>query len=169
MDILPIIKYPSPILSQKTEKVSLITEEIASLIPRMKESMKEHEGVGLAAPQINDLRQIIVIKEKDAAQAFLNPRILKKSREVTTEEEGCLSLPGLFLSVKRYEKITLSCLNEKGKSITIEAKGLAARIFQHEVDHLNGKLIINRIAPWKKYKIRAELKKFKDAYEKKNS
>ena len=81
-------------------------------------------------------------------QAFLNPKILKQSREKEEDEEGCLSLPDLFLKVKRAQRIEVLALTSEGEEVKMEAEGLAARIFQHEIDHLNGKLIIHRVNLW---------------------
>ena len=93
--------------------------------------------------------------------AFLNPVITKKSRKVTSEEEGCLSLPGIFVPVKRAETVELTCRTPQGEEVKVQAQGLIARIFQHEVDHLNGRLIINSISPVKRFKIEKQLKELK--------
>ena len=144
----------------------------------MIETMYAAEGIGLAAPQIGISKRIIIVEtsdnpratvreEKDKPRtirqlaevqgkplAFLNPTILKKSGKPVVEEEGCLSLPGIFVRVKRSEKITLECQTPKGRTVKIEAGGLIARIFQHEIDHLNGKLISDYLNPLKKLELR---------------
>tara|TARA_Y100000310_G_C20537532_1_gene741613 strand:+ start:300 stop:809 length:510 start_codon:yes stop_codon:yes gene_type:complete len=155
--MLKIIKYPSRILKKKTRKIEEITPEILALLPQMETAMEKNQGIGLAAPQIGVSKQIIIVKGEKKNQAFLNPKIEQKNKKTEIEEEGCLSLPGLFLPIRRSLSISLSCYTKKGQSITIEARGLAARIFQHEIDHLQGKLIIDRITPLQRWKIRKEL------------
>ena len=176
MTTLPIVCYPKKILKQKAEEVLDITSQIKKLIPQMVETMYKNEGIGLAAPQIGISKRIIIVetsenpraavREKsrpfDKAQgkplAFLNPVITKKLGKPVTEEEGCLSLPGTFVRVKRSQKITLECQTAEGKVVKIEAGGLIARIFQHEIDHLNGKLIIDHVSPLQRFKLRKQLK-----------
>jgi len=162
--MLKIIKYPAAILKKQTKKVEEITPKLLSLVAHMEVAMEKSKGIGLAAPQIGVSMQIIVVKDSTdntRHQVFLNPKILKKSKKQETDEEGCLSLPGLFLSIKRAEGVRLSCSTKEGKPIMIEATGLAARIFQHEIDHLQGKLIIDRITPFKRWKIKKELQQIK--------
>ena len=173
MATLPIVTYPKKILKQKAEEVLRITPEIKKLIPQMIETMYANEGIGLAAPQIGISKRIIIVETSDNPRAtvrggkakpfdkargkplaFLNPTILKKSRELVTEEEGCLSLPGVFVQVKRSEKITLECQTPERTDVKIEAGGLIARIFQHEIDHLNGKFIVDHLSPLKRLKLR---------------
>lgn len=159
--MLKIVKYPATILKKQTQEVQEITPDLLSLISQMEIAMEKNRGIGLAAPQIGISKQIIVIKDKRKNRAFLNPKLRSKSKKQETDEEGCLSLPGLFLSVKRAESIRLSCNTKEGRSLIIEAKGLAARIFQHELDHLEGKLIIDRITPLSRWKIQKELVEIK--------
>jgi len=167
MKTLPIIAYPKGILRKKAKKVLGIPEDIAELVVQMKETMKEADGIGLAAPQINISKRIILVDliqnraekhKKDSILVFLNPNIIKKSRKQETDEEGCLSLPGLYIPIKRAAKVELVAQTLNGKEVHLKAQGLAARIFQHEVDHLNGKLIIDRINPFKRLKLRHELR-----------
>lgn len=159
--MLKIVKYPAAILKKQAKEVQKITPELLSLISQMETAMKKNNGIGLAAPQVGISSKIIVIKEGKKNQAFLNPKLISKSKKQETDEEGCLSLPGLFLSIKRAENIRVSCSSKEGKSIIIEAFGLAARVFQHEIDHLQGKLIIDRITSFKKWEIRKELTQIK--------
>ena len=166
MATLPIVTYPKKILKQRSEEILRVTPEIKNLVPQMIETMYANEGIGLAAPQIGISKRIIILETSDNPRAtvkeekkgsplaFLNPTILKKSGKPVTEEEGCLSLPGIFVRVKRSEKITLECQTPEGRTVKIEAGGLIARIFQHEIDHLNGKLIIDYLSPLKKLKLR---------------
>jgi peptide deformylase len=169
MAILKIKKYPDPILRKKCEEVKEITEKIKNLGWDMVETMIENQGIGLAAPQVGVLKRIIAVhliqerttEEKTAKspQVFINPKILRKSKETVIEEEGCLSFPGLFLKIKRAREIEIESLNEKGEIFHLKAVGLPARVLQHEIDHLNGILIIDRVGFWQKLKINRQLKK----------
>jgi len=165
MASLSIVKYPQAILKKKAKAVGEITSEIEQLIPEMIETMYENEGIGLAAPQIGISERIIIVEgsreprnQQGKPLVFLNPVIAKKIGPLIEGEEGCLSLPGIFVMVKRVEKVDVICMTREGEKVKIRAEGLAARIFQHEVDHLNGKLIINRIGPVKRLKIKTLLK-----------
>ena len=155
MAILEIKKYPDPILRKKCEEVAEITPEIKELALNMGESMIKDKGIGLSAPQVGESKRIIIVhlieerspeeKEKKVPQVFINPKIIKKSKETAIEEEGCLSFPDLFLKIKRAEEVEVETLNLNGEKIKIEAKGLPARILQHEIDHLDGILFIDRL------------------------
>jgi len=160
--VLKILKYPDPILRKKSKKVEEINEEIQKIFKDMIETLKNDQGLGLAAPQIGESKRIIVVhlirertpKEKASKepQIFINPRITEKSKETEIDEEGCLSFPGLFLKIKRAKEVEVEALNIRGNQIKIKAEGLPARIFQHEIDHLDGVLFINRIGFWQKLK-----------------
>jgi len=161
MSVLAIKKYPDPILKKKTERVSEITNETKKLIQDMKETMEKNQGVGLAANQVGIDERIIVVKTGTKPGDFLalvNPRILEKSRKIEMGEEGCLSIPGLFLNIKRAKKIEIEGIKEDGEKIKIEAEGLLARIFQHEIDHIEGILIIDRLPFFQRLKIKKKLK-----------
>ncbi len=168
MPTLSIVNYPEKILKRKADEVSPRNSEIKNLIAQMIETMCENQGIGLAAPQVGISKRIIVVEtstdpretvkeKKGRPLAFLNPIITKKSEESITEEEGCLSLPGIFVKVKRSESIELVCQTPGGQEVKIKAGGLTARIFQHELDHLNGKLIIDRLNLLEKFKLRKHL------------
>ncbi|MBU0476600.1 peptide deformylase, partial [Patescibacteria group bacterium] len=103
--IKPIIKLPNPILRQKSKEAKEVTQDMKELIEDMAETMKESQGVGLAAPQVGVLRRIIIVKTQDGPQAFVNPKIIRKSKKKETEEEGCLSLPGIRLEIKRAKEV----------------------------------------------------------------
>ncbi|MDO8474459.1 MAG: peptide deformylase [bacterium] len=156
--MLKIVKYPNPILKKKSEEIHHDDKSLRSLIPQMIEAMKKNQGVGLAAPQIGISKKIIVITEGEEAHAFLNPRIVKQSKEKERDEEGCLSLPGLFVGVLRSKQVEVTAETLNGQKIKIKARDLAARIFQHEIDHIEGKLIIHRISPLAQWKLRNQLK-----------
>lgn len=152
-----IIKYPSPILRKKCEEVKEITEEIKRLSQEMIETLTKNQGVGLAVPQIGELKRMIVVQTEKGPQTFINPKIIKKTKETIIDEEGCLSFPGLFLKIKRAKWVEIEALNEKGEKIHLKAEGLPARIFQHEIDHLNGILFIDRLSFWQKLKFKFKL------------
>lgn len=152
--ILKIRKYGEAVLKKRAEEVKEITPEIKELIFNMKETLRQAQGVGLAAPQIGESKRIIIVEK----EVFLNPKIIKKSEETEIKEEGCLCIPRLFLKIKRAKEIEIEALNEMGQGIKAKASGLLARIFQHEIDHLNGILILDKIPFWQKWKIKKILK-----------
>ena len=166
--ILKILKYPDPILRKKSEEIKEITPDIKGLVFDMAETMVKNQGIGLAAPQVGELKRIIVVhlikdrsaQEKAATnpQIFINPKIIKKSMEVAVDEEGCLSFPGLFLKIKRAKEVEIEALNERGEIIHLKAVGLAARVLQHEIDHLDGILFFDHLSFWQKLKLRKKLK-----------
>jgi len=159
--MLKIVKYPAAVLKKKAKEVRGITPDLLSLISCMELAMEKNQGVGLAAPQVGFSRQIFVVKDDKKSRAFFNPKIRSQSRQRSEDEEGCLSLPGLFVLVKRAERVRVSCNTKEGKPVVVEAEGLASRIFQHEIDHLQGKLIIDRITPFQRWKIRKQLQEIK--------
>src|SRR3989338_8465573 len=156
--MLKIVKYTSPILKKKSEEVSPNDQSLRSLAPQMIEIMRKNQGIGLAAPQIGVSKKIIIVTEGEEAHAFLNPRIVKQSKEKEQDEEGCLSLPGLFVKILRSKQVEVVAETLDGEEIRVTARVLGARIFQHEIDHIEGKLIINRINPLLRWKLRNQLK-----------
>jgi peptide deformylase len=122
-------------------------KEIAEIIKKMRQAMTEHNGVGLAANQLGLPWRMFIARDENKFYVIFNPKIIKKSREVAKLEEGCLSVPGEERLVPRPEKIVLAGMDRGGKKIKISAWGLLGRIFQHEIDHLNGLLIIDRGKP----------------------
>ncbi|MFH1401488.1 MAG: peptide deformylase [Parcubacteria group bacterium] len=165
--ILNILNYKNPTLRKKSEEVKEITPKIKRLASDMQETMIKNKGLGLAAPQVGELKQMIVVhlvKNRSfderaglEPEILINPRIVGKSKEAETEEEGCLSAPGIFLKIKRAKGVKVEAKNIEGKVMKIEAEGLPARILQHEIDHLNGVLFFNRISFWQRLKIRKKL------------
>lgn len=147
MKLLPITKNPDPLLRKKSVKINpkeITTEKFQELLLDMTKTMKEKDGIGLAAPQIGKNIRLIVINTKDGVICMVNPKITKKSLRKEWDEEGCLSVPGTFGQVKRCKKITCKYLDKKGKEQTIEGEGLLARVLQHEIDHLDGILFIDK-------------------------
>lgn len=153
MTIREIALVPEPVLRRKARKLTDFGPETQKLIDDMIETMREAPGVGLAAPQIAESLQLVVVEfaedeENEDAKPKLfvvaNPEIVKRSEEMVTGIEGCLSIPGLVGDVERNEAVEIKALNRHGKPIKIKASGWLARIFQHEIDHLDGVLYTDR-------------------------
>ena len=140
--------YPNPVLRKKSEKVNRVTDEERKLIDYMTQTMYANEGIGLAAPQVGVAKRIIVGDSGRGLLKMVDPEITEKTGN-SFLEEGCLSVPGNFVEIQRAEEITVSFLDENGNALTKNFSGLTARIIQHEIDHLNGKLIIDYL-PWYK-------------------
>lgn len=136
--------YGEEVLRRDTSEVKNIDEKIVKLIKSMKDTMRKRQGLGLAAPQSGVSKRIfIALGKNDKIITFINPETLSSSDKDDIDMEGCLSFPEIFFSIQRAKKIAIKAYNEKGKEFIIEADGLLARCFQHEMDHLNGKLIID--------------------------
>ena len=156
MTLRKIVTLPDPVLKRKAHAVSKFDKNLHSLLDDMVETMREAPGVGLAAPQIGLSERIIVIeyyeREEDEqveespkkVWAVINPEIVKTSEETLMGVEGCLSIPGLVGEVERHAAVQVRGLNRHGKPMKVKAKGWLARIFQHEIDHLNGVLFTER-------------------------
>ena len=123
MAILKIKKYPDPILRKKSKEVEEITPEIKKLIDDMVETMKKNDGVGLAAPQVGVSRRVIIVETEKGPAGFINPKILKKTKETEIDWEGCLSIPGIFLKIKRWKGIKVEALNQEGEKVRVKAVG----------------------------------------------
>lgn len=140
-----VIQEPAPVLRRKSEKFEKIgSSEAKKLISEMLETMKEKRGVGIAAPQINEGVQAIIVDTADGPLALYNPRLLKNSKKKVAGEEGCLSVAGVYGMVPRFSSVEVEAQNEKGEIIRIKAEGFFARVLQHEIDHINGVLFIDR-------------------------
>ena len=142
--MLSIRTYGDPVLKQPTKDVEEIDGRLARLVGDMIETMREAPGVGLAANQVGVRRRLFVYDIGDGPQVVINPRITETSGEWTFEE-GCLSVPGLSCTIVRPNRVHLSGLDLDGKELSIEAEEYQARVFQHEVDHLDGTLLIERL------------------------
>lgn len=159
MALLTVRLYGDPVLRQVATPVRDITAEIERIIADMTETMWHQVGIGLAATQVGLPYRILVMDDgKGAAQALLNPVIENRSGTIR-EEEGCLSLPGVFGVVERSKTISVKAMDADGKPVSLEATGLKARIVQHELDHLDGVLFIDRLPPVTRDRIKKKIQK----------
>jgi peptide deformylase len=149
--LLQLRQYPDPALRLQAREVEEFDESLAALVERMMRLMGEAHGVGLAAPQIGITRRVLVyqVGEEHPAVALVNPRVTSSSDELETTDEGCLSLAAatVVVPVKRAQAVTLEASSPQGEPLVVEAEGLEARVIQHEIDHLDGVLTIDRTTP----------------------
>lgn len=161
MAILEIKEYGDPVLREKALPVEEVTPEILNLIKDMTETMYTASGVGLAASQVGVPKRIILVDgEEDGLIVLINPMIIKSEGEIVAEE-GCLSVPDIYSQVKRSLKVTVKALNQNGDPIEITKEDLTARALQHEIDHLDGILFIDRIGRTERQILLNKLKKKK--------
>jgi len=159
MAVLGMRLYGDPILRTVAEPVAAVTPEIKRIIEDMAASMWHHVGIGLAAPQVGiSLRIVVMDDDKGGARALINPVIAERAGSVR-EEEGCLSLPGVFAEVERSKWIRVSALDGEGQPISFEAQGLHAKVIQHEIDHLDGVLFIDRLPPVTRDRIKKRIQR----------
>lgn len=142
-----------PALRKKARKVTKFNDNLAALVEDMTETMRNSNGVGLAAPQVGVTEQVIVVEtpqdedEPGSGQLYvvINPEVARSSKEIVDGLEGCLSIPGYVGEVTRHEAVTIKGQDPKGRKIRIKARGFLARVFQHEIDHLSGELFIDKL------------------------
>jgi len=161
MALLPILHYPDPRLHKVAAPVSVVDERIRQLVKDMAQTMYAAPGIGLAATQVDVHERVLIIdisETRDQLQAFINPEILEATGEAENEE-GCLSVPGIYDTVRRAERIKGRALNVQGELFTFEAAGLLAVCIQHEIDHLEGKVFVEYLSRLKQQRIAAKLKK----------
>lgn len=161
MALLNILQYPDERLHKIAAPVAEIDGRIKTLVADMFETMYEARGIGLAATQVDVHERVVVMdltEDKSEPRVFINPVITHKDGE-TTYEEGCLSVPGIYDTVTRAERVTVEALNEKGEKFTLEADGLLAICIQHELDHLMGKVFVEHLSQLKQNRIKTKLKK----------
>jgi peptide deformylase len=161
MAILDILNYPDPRLHTVAKPVKEVDATLRRLIEDMAETMYDAPGIGLAATQVNQHIQLLIIdtsETKDQLQVFINPKITSKDGE-QVYEEGCLSVPGIYETVTRAEKITVEALDKEGKAFTLEAQGLLSVCIQHEIDHLLGKVFVEYLSPLKRNRIKHKMLK----------
>ncbi|MGL4981598.1 MAG: peptide deformylase [Treponemataceae bacterium] len=160
---MKVIRLGDDVLRKKAQPVQEVTDEIRLQIDKMFDLMKQEDGIGLAAPQAGiSLRFFIVLINDGVKRVFINPQIIATSYETEFFEEGCLSVPQIYGEVERPSKITIQALNEKGKPFTLEASGILARVIQHEYDHLDGVIFIDRVSPDFKQKIEKKFAQLKN-------
>jgi peptide deformylase len=161
MAILTILNYPDPRLHTVAKPVQVVDAAIQRLVADMAETMYAAPGIGLAATQVNQHIQLILVdtsKEQNDLQVFINPKIVAKNGE-QDYEEGCLSVPGVYENVTRAEKITVEALDINGKKLKLNAEGLLAVCIQHEMDHLLGKVFVEYLSPLKRNRIKSKMLK----------
>ena len=142
-------QYPDPVLRMQAREVESFDGDLASLVERMRHLLRDANGIGLAATQVGVLRRVFLFlpdPEQDAV-ALVHPRIVESSDERVSDDEGCLSLQGVVVPVERDERITVEASDPEGNEVSFELEGLPARIAQHELDHLDGVLILDRTTP----------------------
>ncbi len=181
--VLKVVLYPAPVLRAKCRPVTVVTDKIRTLAADMLETMRDERGVGLAAPQVGEDVQVAVIdvshnpqcvsyfkingEDKNMVEhmpiVFLNPKI-EGGKAKVSEEEGCLSFPDLRGQIRRSEEMKVTYETLEGETVTIESDGLLARAFQHEIDHLNGILFIDRMTPAAKVGLKRKLKRYMEEW-----
>jgi peptide deformylase len=160
MAVLSVLKYGDPRLRRRAEPVREITPEIRRIVDDLTDTMYDEAGIGLAAPQLGVSLRLIVIGDDKGRQArpLVNPAIVDSGGQVVAEE-GCLSIPGVFADVTRAEWIQFEAHDLEGKPVSFRARGLQARVLQHEIDHLDGVLFIDRLDPVARDRIKRRIKK----------
>ena len=165
MSKLEIKKYGDSVLRKKNAFVENITDEIKKIAADMLETMYSAPGVGLAAPQVGISLRMCVIdvsSEKNSPIVMINPKITEWGNKISTEE-GCLSFPGIYENVKRFEAVGAEYTDLNGKKMKIKAEGFLAKAIQHEIDHLDSKLFIDYLPDWKRKSVEKEIKRKKKA------
>jgi peptide deformylase len=156
MAILPIRTYPDPVLAQPCHQVAAVDRSLVELADSMVETMyRADSGIGLAAPQVGEGCRLVVVDSDPAGErgtplALFNPVIVEAGAARETAEEGCLSLPEHFAPVSRPRRVVVQALDREGRPFTLEAEGLLARCLQHELDHLEGRLVLDYVSPLKR-------------------
>jgi peptide deformylase len=162
MALLPILCYPDPKLHRVAKPVAAVDARIKTLIADMRETMYQASGIGLAATQVDVHERLIVIdvsQERDQPIVLINPELTWTSAEKHLNEEGCLSVPGIYDGVERFDAVHVLALDGEGQSRVIEADGLLAVCIQHEMDHLMGKVFVEYLSPLKRNRIKTKLLK----------
>lgn len=154
---LEVKRYGNPALRKKCRKVQKVNSEVKEILKGMINLMRKEKGVGLAANQAGFELALVVVETPEKLYKLINPKITKKKGKIVFEE-GCLSFPEINLSIKRAKEVWVNFLNEEGRKIHLRADGTLAVILQHEIDHINGVLFIDRVSFFKKLKIKPKLK-----------
>jgi len=162
MALLPILCYPDPKLHKVAKPIAAVDARIRTLVADMLETMYDAKGIGLAATQVDVHERLIVIdvsEERDQPLVLINPQIVWTSPETHLNEEGCLSVPGIYDGVVRFDAVKVTALDEKGQNRTIQAEELLAVCIQHEMDHLMGKVFVEYLSPLKRNRIKTKMLK----------
>ncbi len=162
MALLPILCYPDPKLHKVAKPVPQVDARMKNLVADMLETMYDAKGIGLAATQVDVHERLIVIdvsEERNAPLVLINPELTWTSAEKHINEEGCLSVPGIYDGVERFDAVHVTALDDGGKSRIIEAEGLLAVCIQHEMDHLMGKVFVEYLSPLKRNRIKTKMLK----------
>ena len=162
MALLPILCYPDPKLHQVAKRVAVVDARIRTLADDMLETMYDAKGIGLASTQIDVHERLIVIdvsEERDQPLVLINPELVWTSPTTHLNEEGCLSVPGIYDGVERFDAVRIEAWDATGQSRTIEAEGLLAVCIQHEMDHLMGKVFVEYLSPLKRNRIKTKMLK----------
>ena len=166
MAVRPIVKFPDPRLRQTTVDVTQVTDEIRKLCADMADTMFAANGAGIAAIQVGAKERIYLVdagvaggREEDPPLVFINPELVELSEETITTDEGCLSFPGIYVPIKRSTRAKIRAMDLDGKVFEMEREGLCARAFQHEADHLNGRLLVDFVGPLKREMIKRKMKR----------
>ncbi|MFN0000538.1 MAG: peptide deformylase [Betaproteobacteria bacterium] len=162
MALLPILCYPDPKLHRIASPVPGVDASVRRLIADMLETMYDAKGIGLAATQVDVHQRLIVIdisEQRDQPLVLVNPGITWTSAEKKLNEEGCLSVPGIYDGVERFDAVAVSALDRDGKARVVEASGLLAVCIQHEMDHLMGRIFVEYLSPLKRNRIKTKMRK----------
>ena len=162
MALLPILCYPHPNLHKVAKPVAAVDDRIRTLVRDMLETMYEAKGIGLAATQVDVHERVIVIdvsEQRDQAVVLINPQVVWTSSTTHLNEEGCLSVPGIYDGVERFDAVTVNALDAMGRSHVVQAEGLLAVCIQHEMDHLLGKVFVEYLSPLKRNRIKKKMLK----------
>jgi peptide deformylase len=160
MALLPILCFPDPKLHTVARPVAAVDSRVKSLIADMLETMYDAKGIGLAATQVDAHERLIVIdvsEERDEPMVLINPELVWTSAETHLNEEGCLSVPGIYDGVTRFDEVKVSAMDGDGKTRIVEADGLLAVCIQHEMDHLMGKVFVEYLSPLKRDRIKKKM------------
>ena len=158
LEVFEIKKFPDPVLKKISKPVEVFDDELKNFVDDLFRSMRVHDGVGLAAPQVGVSKRIAVIEYEEKSYVLINPKILEQ-KGTQEGEEGCLSFPGIYANVTRPEWVKIETQDVKGEKHILEAEGYVARAFLHEMDHLSGKLFIDYLSNLKKNAIKNKISK----------
>ncbi len=159
-----LMHYPAEVLAGAAKPVEQIDDGIGVLVEKMTDIMLEHKGIGLAGPQAGVGLRIFIISldgSREGVRVYINPTVTPIAEELEPNEEGCLSVPGVYTKVRRYTECRVKATDLSGKDFSEEAEGLYARVLQHEYDHIEGLTIVNRMSPTAKIAHRRQLKKLR--------